>query len=257
MKNIRIIKETLRKIKGKGLAIVTAGIMMLSGQQVSAEGSNKVTAQELVNAMITGNKITVEMPEEEVDKLERQAEEAIEKAGASLLPVELEEIYNSLKNLTGEKRTKQLAIVAGLCDTFLIDGTAELMTYPEAIQFAGVCEKVCGELIKDGNKAIYSIKQSEQLGEEIYTGLEDIIKQAQTNRELKKETYITAIKTDLGYYDDCFLGKEDQNMPTGEKEDKTVKNILLVSSVLASSGMLLSAFDKKKEEKGKTYQKRR
>ena len=257
IKNIRVIKETLHKVKGKVLALVTAGTMLLSGQHVSAE-EKKVTSQDVVKAMITGDRISAEMTKEKAKQLEIQAEEAVRNAGASLLPYPIMERYNNLANLSGDQRREQLLVLAGLCDAVLFDGSGNMMSYPEAIQLNTVCNKVCDELISMGETKVYSVIQSQKLGEDVQTSIPVIAKMAKENMNLKKDTYIIALETDLGFYDHCFLGEQDQNMPTGEKENNTAKNALLVSSVLASSGILLSALEgRKKEEKGKAYQKRR
>lgn len=257
IKNIRVIGETLNNLKGKILAIAAVGTMLLSGQHVSAE-EQKVTAQDVVNAMITGQSLSAEMTQEEAKQLEIKAEEAIRNAGANLLPYPIMERYNNLANLSGDKRREQLLVLAGLCDAVLFDGSGNNMSYPEAIQLNTVCEKVCNELVSIGETKVYSVIQSEKLGEDIQTSISEIAKMAKENMNMKKSTCIIAFETDLGFYDHCFLGEQDQNMPTGEKENNTVKNTILVSSVLVSLGLLLSALDnRKKEEKGKAYKKSR
>ena len=250
MKNIKNIKvrETLNKLKGKILSLATVGTMLLSGQHVSAEGDNVKT---LIDAMTTGDRISLDLTKEEFKQLIIEAENAVKNDGVNLLPFEIQTIYNSLSSLTGKEKEKQIVILTGLCDYILETGEANIMSYPQAIQFETVCEV----LVKNSDTTINEIGSND---EDEYLNAKDIYNQAKTNRELQKSKCIIALETDLGYYDHCYLGEQDQNMPTGEKENNTAKKALLVSSVLASSGILLSALEgRKKEEKGKAYQKRR
>ena len=262
MKNLTI---NLRNIKKTLTSVVAAGIVLITGNMAAKAEKQEVTAQDVVNAMITGNKITAEITQEEADRLVIEAEQAIEKAGESLLPLELQEACDKVKNSNKEEKTKNLAIAAGLCDTLLLDGTADLMTYPEAMQFANVCEDVCGQLIKKGNTSIYSVIKSERYGEDQETFLDEIIVESKRMREEKKDTYVIAIETDLGFYDHCYdipePPKEDKPEPMPEDYEvnpPTGKSMAPIVGTLALSGAtILSLMAGRKEEKGKAYTKRK
>lgn len=255
MKNLEL---NIQNIKRTLTSVVAAGIVITTGSMTVKAETTKVTVQDVVNAMITGNKITAEITQEEADKLVIEAEKAIEEAGVSLLPDELIEQYNKTKETKKEEKVKNLGITAGLCDTLLNDGTAKMMSYPEAIQFENLCEDVCDQLIEKGYTAIYSSKQSEFYGSDTYTELEEIKKQSCEIKESKKTTYITAIKTDLGFYDDCFGIEPDEpeeeiNPPTGISMAPIYGGLALSGSALITAALA----KRKKEEKGKTYTKKR
>lgn len=240
MKNIKLRVENIKKAL---TSVIAAGVVLVTGNMTVKAESTKVTAQDVVDVMMSGNRITAEITQEEADRLVEKAEEAILKEGANLLPKELEDAYNK-----ENKSERDLALIAGLCDTFLLDGTTNKMTYPEAIQFENVCEDVCGKLMKKGHTSIYSLVQSERYKEETYTELEEIVRQANMNKENKKSTYVVALGTDLGFYDDCFIEK---NPATGKRETKEVELL-----ALGSAATLVGLTMKKKEEKGKTYTKK-
>ena len=114
------------------------------------------------------------------------------------------------------------------------------MTYPEAMQFANVCEDVCGQLIKKGNTSIYSILQSQKYDEDMYT-----------------------IETDLGFYDHCYdipePPKEDKPEPMPEDYEvnpPTGKSMAPIVGTLALSGAAILSLMASRR-KGKAYTKRR
>ena len=182
MKNLEIRKENINKIK-KGFSV--AALSLITAISFSTKASaHEVTAQDIVNTMINGDPITTELEPQELDELIDEAEVAIIKAGSSLLPKELDEIYSRIETKKEQENDKEK--VAILCDYFLYDGTASAMTYPESLQFERVCEVTCGSLMDEGKTSIYSIYQSNMLGEDVYTELDVIIEQAEKNRDIKE-----------------------------------------------------------------------
>ena len=260
MKNLKI---NLRNIKKTLTSVVAAGIVLITGNMTAKAEKQEVTAEDVVNAMKTGNKITAEITQEEADKLIKEAEEEVLQEGASLLPVELKELYESTKNLKGEEKSDALVYTAMMCDILLEDGTSTLMTYPEAMQFANVCEDVCGQLIKKGNTSIYSILQSQKYDEDMYTELDEIIVESKRMREEKKDTYVIAIETDLGFYDHCYdipePPKEDKPEPMPEDYEvnpPTGKSMAPIVGTLALSGAAILSLMASRR-KGKAYTKRK
>ena len=236
MKNLEIRKENINKIK-KGFSV--AALSLITAISFSTKASaQETTVQDIVNTMINGDAITTELEPQELDKLIDEAETAIIKAGSSLLPKELDEIYSRIGTKKEQENDKEK--VAILCDYFLYDGTASAMTYPESLQFERVCEVTCGSLMDEGKTEIYSIYQSNMLGEDVYTELDVIIEQAEKNRDIKEGNVRIAIATDQGYYDHCF--GLDKNPNTGLSIEAGLLPLELAVAYLSR---------KKKEEKTK------
>lgn len=238
----------LKKLKASVIAFLTAGTMLLSGQHVSAEEDDNV--KKIIDAMKTGDRISLDLTQEEVRQLEIEAENVIKNDGVNLLPVEVQTIYNSIPSLTGKEKEKQVVILTGFCDYILKSGEANNMSYPQAIQFETVCES----LIKNTTSTLNEV---ESIEDGVYLNAKDIYNQAKTNRELQKSKYIIAFETDLGFYNHCFLGEQDQNMPTGEKENNSLVSFMVGFPVGVLIGIATNNRKKKNEEKGKPYTKKR
>jgi len=241
MKNIDILKN----MKSKLLATGIAATLVTSGTAITASATT--TAQDLMNDLINGKQVN--LSQDEISTYFEPIKQAVLNNGANLLPEDVENLYNKLKNNTSKDRERDQVELAMSID-YLLD-TGMCSTYPQALQIENVTNYTCRELKKMGYDQIPSVFMTQATGEQNLIELNVIEQKAYDNKQLRETSYITINAIDRGYYDDKCYNIPDDNPATGI--DYTAE-ITMLASEAALIGLTMK---RKKEEKEKQLVKTR